>query len=67
MTTMNEGGLLAISSVGAYGSVMSSTYNTRLLIPEILVKDDQYCVIKARTNYEDLINQDQLASWQYRS
>ncbi|MFT5450762.1 MAG: diaminopimelate decarboxylase [Enterobacterales bacterium] len=64
MANMNEGDLLAISSVGAYGSVMSSTYNTRLLIPEVLVKDDQYSVIKARTSYEDLINQDRLASWQ---
>jgi diaminopimelate decarboxylase len=67
MSNMNEGDLLAFSCVGAYGSVMSSTYNTRLLIPEVLVKDDQYCVIKARTSYEDLINQDQLASWQQLS
>jgi diaminopimelate decarboxylase len=64
MALMNEGDLLAISSVGAYGSVMASTYNTRLLIPEVLVKGHNYSVIKARTNYEELINQDKLASWQ---
>lgn len=64
MTSMNEGELLAIANVGAYGSVMASTYNTRLLIPEVLVKDEQYSIIKARTNYDELINLDRLASWQ---
>ncbi|PCJ48691.1 MAG: diaminopimelate decarboxylase [Gammaproteobacteria bacterium] len=64
MAKMDEGDLLVIASVGAYGSVMSSTYNTRLLIPEILVKNDQYSIIKARRTYEELIDQDQLANWQ---
>ncbi len=61
---MNEGDLLAIATVGAYGSVMASTYNTRLQIPEVLVKDQTSSIIKARTDYETLINQDSLASWQ---
>lgn len=61
---MNEGDLLAIATVGAYGSVMASTYNTRLQIPEVLVKDQTFSIIKARTDYDTLINQDSLASWQ---
>ncbi len=64
MGKMSEGDLLGIASAGAYGSTMSSTYNTRLLIPEVLVKDQDMCIIKKRTDYEVLINQDQLAPWQ---
>ncbi len=61
---LEENQLLAIAHSGAYGAVMSSTYNTRLLIPEILIKDDQYSIVKSRTDYDSLINQDQLADWQ---
>lgn len=61
---LEEGDLLAICSAGAYGAAMSSTYNTRLLIPEVLVKDNQFSVIKARNSYDELINLDSLASWQ---
>ena len=43
-------------------AAMASTYNTRLLIPEVLVKDDQYSVIKSRTDYDELINQGQSGS-----
>ncbi len=64
LTKLEEGDLLAICSAGAYGAAMSSTYNTRLLIPEILVKDDQFSVIKARRNYDELIGMDNLAEWQ---
>ena len=61
---LEEGDLLAICSAGAYGATMSSTYNTRLLIPEVLVKGDQFCVIKARRDYDELIGLDNLATWQ---
>jgi len=64
MATLNEGDLVVINSVGAYGSVMSSTYNTRLLVPEVLVQGDQYSLIKQRQDYQSLINQDKFAPWQ---
>ncbi len=64
MPEVAEGDLVAFTCAGAYGAVMASTYNTRLLVPEVLVKGDQYQIIRPRTTYETLINQDQLADWQ---
>jgi len=58
------GQLLAIMTAGAYGAVQSGTYNTRLLIPEVLVNDTQFSVIRPRQTYEELIGLDHLASWQ---
>ncbi len=64
MTALNEGELLAITNSGAYGAVMASTYNTRLLVPEVLVKNNRFAIIKTRESYSDLIDRDQLAEWQ---
>jgi len=52
---LRQGDLLAVMSAGAYGFVMSSNYCSRLKVAEVMVKDDQFHVIKARQNYEDLI------------
>ena len=60
---MKSGDYLAIRSVGAYGAVMSSTYNTRPLVPEVLVKDDKFAVVRARPTYDEIIGLDQLAPW----
>jgi diaminopimelate decarboxylase len=57
------GDLLAIMTAGAYGAVQSGTYNTRALIPEVLVKDDQYAVIRPRLEVEALIAMDKVAPW----
>jgi diaminopimelate decarboxylase len=57
------GDLLAIMTAGAYGAVQSSTYNTRALIPEVLVKDDQYAVVRPRLEVDALIAMDKLAPW----
>ncbi|MGV3549126.1 diaminopimelate decarboxylase [Rhizobium sp.] len=57
------GDLLAVSSAGAYGAVQAGTYNSRLLVPEVLVKDDQFHVIRKRTSYEDLIGLDSVPAW----
>ena len=43
-----EGDLLAIMSAGAYGAVQAGTYNTRALVPEALVKEDRYAVVRPR-------------------
>ncbi len=57
------GDLLAIMTAGAYGAVMSSAYNTRPLIPEVLVKGDAFAVVRPRPAYEDLIGADRLPPW----
>ncbi len=57
------GDLIAVMTAGAYGAVMSSTYNTRLLIPEVLVKGDQFALVRPRPSYDDLIGADHLPEW----
>ncbi len=58
------GQLLAIMTAGAYGAVQSGTYNTRLLVPEVMVNDTQFSVIRPRQTFDELIGLDHLASWQ---
>ena len=57
------GDLLAVMTAGAYGAVMSSTYNTRPLVPEVLVNGDRYAVVRPRPSYEELIGLDRLPPW----
>jgi len=57
------GDLLAIMTAGAYGAVQSGTYNTRPLVPEVLVKDAQYAVVRPRLEVEALIAMDRPAPW----
>jgi len=58
-----SGDFLAVSSAGAYGAVMSNTYNTRLLVPEILVEGGRYHVIRPRIRYDDLLGMDSVPDW----
>lgn len=60
---LKAGDLLAIMTAGAYGAVQACTYNTRALVPEVLVKDDQYAVVRPRIAVEDLIALDKTAPW----
>tara|TARA_R110002072_G_scaffold27730_5_gene89973 strand:+ start:380 stop:1645 length:1266 start_codon:yes stop_codon:yes gene_type:complete len=55
--------LVAFRSAGAYGAVMSSEYNSRPLIPEVLVKDDQFAVIRSRPTFDEMINRDTIPEW----
>ena len=55
--------LVAFRSAGAYGAVMASEYNTRPLIPEVLVRGDQFAVIRARPSYEEILNRDSIPAW----
>lgn len=55
--------LIAIMTAGAYGAVMSSSYNTRPLVPEVLVSGDSYAVVRPRPTYDELIGQDRLPPW----
>ncbi len=57
------GDLMAVMTAGAYGAVMSSTYNTRRLIPEVLVRDGEYALVRPRQSFEDLIGLDRLPPW----
>ena len=57
------GDLLAIMTAGAYGAVQSGSYNTRPLVPEVLVKEDQYAVVRPRIEVEELIAMDRQAPW----
>jgi diaminopimelate decarboxylase len=57
------GDLLAIMSAGAYGAAMSSTYNSRLLAPEVLVNCAEWGVVRPRPTYADLIALDRLPDW----
>lgn len=58
-----SGDLIAVMTAGAYGAVMSSTYNTRALVPEVLVKGDNYAVVRPRLGPEALIAQDRVPTW----
>ena len=63
MPEPREGDLLAIMSAGAYGAVQAGTYNTRALIPEIMVRGDQWSVIRPRLDTDALIGLDKLPPW----
>jgi len=55
ITDVKNGDFLAVMSAGAYGFTMSSNYCSRLRVPEVMVKDDLFYVVRARQEYEDLI------------
>jgi len=57
------GDYLAIMSAGAYGAVQAGTYNSRLLVPEVLVRGADFAVVRARQSYEELIGLDTLPPW----
>lgn len=63
MTMPRPGDLMAVGSAGAYGAVQASTYNSRRLIPEVLVKGSAFHVIRPRPSYEDLIALDSIPAW----
>ena len=63
LAAQTAGDLVAFRSAGAYGAVMSSEYNSRPLIPEVLVNGDKFAVIRHRPTYEEMINRDTLPEW----
>ena len=58
-----SGDLVALLSAGAYGAVMSSSYNSRPLVPEVLVRGSAFAVIRARPSYEEILSQDKMPEW----
>ncbi len=63
MPPLNAGDLVAFRSAGAYGAVMASEYNSRPLIPEVLVNGDQFAVIRPRPTFDEMINRDTIPEW----
>ncbi|MGB1387560.1 MAG: diaminopimelate decarboxylase [Paracoccaceae bacterium] len=63
MPPVSDGDLIAFRSAGAYGAVMASEYNTRALIPEVLVNGDQFAVIRRRPTFDEMLNRDTFPSW----
>ncbi|MCA3623299.1 MAG: diaminopimelate decarboxylase [Methylobacterium sp.] len=60
---LKPGDLIAIMTAGAYGSSMSSTYNQRLLVPEVLVKEGDFSITRPRQTFEELLGTDRVPGW----
>ena len=60
---LEENDLLAVKSVGAYGAAMSSTYNSRPLIPEILINGDSISVIRRRQTVQENMGLETIPKW----
>jgi len=63
LTPLESDDLVAFMSAGAYGAVMSSEYNTRPLIPEVLISGEQFAVVRLRPSYEDMLKREPRAPW----
>lgn len=63
LTDLTAGDLVAFRSAGAYGAVMASEYNSRPLIPEVLVHDHNFAVIRPRPTLEEMIARDRMPEW----
>ena len=61
---LRQGDLVAIMTAGAYGAVQSGTYNSRPLVPEVLVKGRRSAIVRERQSFEELIGLDRIAPWQ---
>ena len=60
---LKAGDLLAVRTAGAYGAVMASTYNTRPLIPEVLVNGPHWSVVRRRPTLDEMVALEQLPDW----
>ena len=57
------GDLVAFRSAGAYGAVMASEYNSRPLVPEVLVHGDHYAVVRTRPSFDEMLERDTIPDW----
>jgi diaminopimelate decarboxylase len=60
---LEAGDLVAFTAAGAYGAVMSSTYNSRLLVPEVIVAGDRFAIVRARPSYAEMLALDTIPDW----
>jgi len=63
LPALKAGDLFAIGSAGAYGAVQSGTYNTRGLVPEVLVNDNEFHIVRPRLNVDSIIAMDSVPNW----
>ncbi len=63
MPPVAQGDLVAFRGAGAYGAAMASEYNTRPLVPEVLVAGDRFAVVRARPSFDEIINRDTIPEW----
>jgi diaminopimelate decarboxylase len=63
LTPVAADDLVALLQAGAYGAAMSSTYNSRPLIPEVLVRGEEFEVIRPRQTYAAMLDQDRIPQW----
>jgi diaminopimelate decarboxylase len=64
MAEPRPGDLLAVMTAGAYGAVQAGTYNTRALVPEVLVREGEWALVRPRLEVSELIALDRLSPWQ---
>ena len=60
---LEAGDLIALLTAGAYGAVQANSYNSRLLVPEVLVRRKSHAVIRPRPSYDELLAADRLPDW----
>jgi diaminopimelate decarboxylase len=60
---LRAGDLISVMTAGAYGAVLASEYNSRLLVPEVLVAGNRYSVTRPRPGYDDMLTRERLPNW----
>ena len=60
---LEAGDLVAFRSAGAYGAVMASEYNSRPLVPEVLVTRNRFDIVRARPTYDEMLSRDHIPDW----
>ncbi len=63
MPPLAAGDIVVFCSAGAYGAVMASTYNSRPLVPEVMVRGAEFAVVRERPSYDDMLAMDRLPWW----
>ena len=64
---ISESDYVAIMDVGAYGAALSSEYNTRPLVPEIMVYKERYEIVRSRPTYEEIFDKEVIPNWEWNS
>ena len=67
LTPLVTGDLLVFTLAGAYGAVMASTYNTRLLVPEVMVRGGEFSVVRTRPDYDELLALEKMPQWHQKT
>ena len=63
LTPLEADDLIVFLTAGAYGATMANTYNSRLLVPEVLVNGSKWTVVRPRRDYDALLGLDRIADW----